>query len=110
MLKAEVAVLAGAVDSLEADGNLGIAHAELNDAMGIQLDHPTSIKPVEVTREAPPDPGDCLDEALVGRPGALTAEGKHGDREIQCETRANREMAETCDNRQLRRLRGQVPV
>ncbi len=68
VLKAEVAVLAGAVDSLAADGNLGIAHAELNDAMGIGLDHPTSIRPVEVTRESPPDPLDCLDEALKSRP------------------------------------------
>jgi outer membrane protein len=71
VLKAEVAVVAGEVDSLEADGNVGLAHAELNDAMGISLDHPTRIKPVMVTREAPPSAEECLDEALKNRPELL---------------------------------------
>lgn len=71
VLKAEVAVVAGEVDSLEADGNLGLTHAELNDVMGIPLGHPTRIKPVSVMREAPPSADDCLDEAFRNRPDLL---------------------------------------
>jgi outer membrane protein len=71
VLKAEVAVISGEVDSLEADGGLGIAHAELNDVMGIPLDRPTRIKPVSVTREAPPSREECLDTALRNRPELL---------------------------------------
>ena len=74
VLKAEVAVVAGEVDSLEADGNLGLAHAELNDVMGIPLDYQTRVRPVTVTREDPPDPGDCLDLALKNRPELIQQE------------------------------------
>ena len=82
VLKAEVAVLAGEVDLLEADGTLGIARAELNDVMGIGLDHPIRIEPVAVTREEPPSLQECLDEALESRPELLQqkssmAIGKH---------------------------------
>jgi outer membrane protein len=82
VLKTEVAVVAGEVDSLEADGNLGIARAELNDAMGIRLDNPIRIIPVEVAREKPPTPQECLDEAFKHRPELLQqraglAIGKH---------------------------------
>ena len=71
VLKAEVAAVAGEVDSLEADGNLGIAHAELNDAMGISLDYPTRIRSVTLAREAPPTAEACLDEAFKSRPELL---------------------------------------
>jgi outer membrane protein len=74
VLKAEVAVLSGSIDSLEAGGNLGLAHAELNDVMGIWLGHPTRIKPVTVTRAVPPGLDDCLDEALKNRPELLQQE------------------------------------
>ena len=82
VLKAEVAVVAGGVDSLEADGNVGIAQAELNDVMGIGLDHPIRVKPVEVVREDPPSSQECLDEAFKNRPELLQqksnlAIGKH---------------------------------
>ncbi len=90
VLKAEVAVVSGEVDSLEADGNLGLAHAEINDVMGIRLDHPTRIKPVKVTREVPPSLDDCLDEALKNRPELLQQESslairKHNVRLAQIE-------------------------
>jgi outer membrane protein len=71
ILKAEVDVISAQVDSLEADGNLSLAHAELNDAMGIDLDHPTRVAPVVFEREAPPDLADCLNEALLNRPELL---------------------------------------
>jgi outer membrane protein len=71
VLKAEVAVAAGEVDSLEADGKLAIAHAELNDAMGIELDHPTIVTPVAIAIETPPDLDACMDEALANRPELL---------------------------------------
>jgi outer membrane protein TolC len=71
VLKAEVAVIGGEVDSLEADGNLGITHAELNDVMGIPLGHPTSIKPVTLTKEQPPTTEECLAEAFKNRPELL---------------------------------------
>jgi outer membrane protein len=74
VLKAEVAVIGGEADSLEADGNLGIASAELNDAMGVPLESPTIIKPVAVTREAPPSLADCLGSALKDRPEILQQE------------------------------------
>jgi outer membrane protein len=90
VLKAEVAVVAGEVDSLEADGNLGIAHAELNDVMGIGLDHPITVKAVKVTREDPPSPQECLDEAFKNRPELLQqksslAIGKHNVKLAQVE-------------------------
>jgi outer membrane protein len=71
VLKAEVAVIGGEVDSLEADGDMGIAHAELNNAMGIPLDHPTRVRPVAVVREAPPGIDECLGAALEKRPEIL---------------------------------------
>jgi outer membrane protein len=71
VLKAEVDVVSGEIDSLEADGNLDLARAELNDVMGIGLDHPTRVKPVTVAREAPPSADDCLDEAFNNRPELL---------------------------------------
>lgn len=82
VLKTEVAVVAGEVDSLEADGNLGIARAELNDVMGIRLDHPIRVMPVEVAIEEPASPQECLDEAFKHRPELLQqksgmAIGKH---------------------------------
>jgi len=90
VLKAEVAVVGAEVDSLGADGNMAIAHAELNSVMGIPLDHPTRIKPVTVTREAPPSPEDCLAEALRNRPELLQQESgqairKHNLRLAQLE-------------------------
>jgi outer membrane protein len=74
VLKAEVDVVSGEVDSLEADGNLGIAQAELNDVMGIPLDLPTRIRPVAVTKTAPPELDACLAEALKNRPELLQQE------------------------------------
>jgi outer membrane protein len=71
VLKAEVDVVSAEVDSLEADGNLGLAQAELNDAMGIDLDHPTRVASVAFEREAPPDLEACLDEAILTRPELL---------------------------------------
>ena len=71
VLKAEVAVLSGSVDSLEADGNLLLAEADLNDAMGIGLDNPTRISHVTVKKETPPALQDCLDEAFKLRPELL---------------------------------------
>ena len=71
VLKAEVDVISAEVDSLEADGNVRLAHAELNDAMGIDLDHPTRVAPVVFEREDPPDLEACLGEALLTRPELL---------------------------------------
>ena len=90
VLKAEVAVVSGEVDSLEADGNLGIAHAEINDVMGIRLDHPTRIKPVTVMREISPRLDECLDEALKHRPELIQQQSslairKHNVRLAQIE-------------------------
>jgi outer membrane protein len=68
VLKAEVAVAGGEVDSLEADGRLGIARAELNNVMGIPLDYPAVVRPVTVSKEEPPSFDECLDEALSNRP------------------------------------------
>jgi outer membrane protein len=90
VLKAEVAVIAGGVDSLEAAGEMGIAHAELNDAMGIPLDHPTRVKPVKAVREAPPSTDDCLRAAFQNRPELLQQEssvaiGEHNVRLAQVE-------------------------
>lgn len=82
VLKTEVEVVAGEVDSLEAEGNLGIAGAELNDVMGVRLDQPIRVMPVEVAREEPPSPQECLDQALRQRPELLQQQsgveiGKH---------------------------------
>jgi len=74
VLKAEVAVLSGSIDSLEADGNLLLAEAELNDVMGIGLDHATKIRPVTVVKEGPPPLDDCLNEAFENRPELLQQE------------------------------------
>jgi outer membrane protein TolC len=68
ILKAEVDVANAEVDSLQAEGDLKLAHAELNDVMGISLDYPTKIKPGEFIREEPPNFEDCLNEALDNRP------------------------------------------
>jgi outer membrane protein len=68
VLKAEVNVISGEVDSLNASGNLDIARAELNNAMGITLDRPIAVQPVTFTRQAPPDIEQSLDEALKNRP------------------------------------------
>ncbi|HID92761.1 MAG TPA: TolC family protein, partial [bacterium (Candidatus Stahlbacteria)] len=67
ILKAEVDVASAEVDSLQADVDLKLAHAELNDVMGISLDYPTKIKPVEFIREKPPNFDGCLSEALKNR-------------------------------------------
>lgn len=67
ILKAEVDVANAEVDSLQAGGDLKLAHAELNNVMGISLDHPTKIKPVEFIKEEPPNFDDCLNEALETR-------------------------------------------
>jgi outer membrane protein TolC len=71
VLKAEVAVLSGEVDLVEADGNLGIARTGLNDAMGIGLENSFSIEPVDVDREDPPGTQECLEEAFRNRPEIL---------------------------------------
>jgi outer membrane protein len=71
VLKAEVDVVSGEVDSLDAAGSVGIARAQLNDAMGIRLDHPSMAKPVAITRQAPPDIEQCLAEALNNRPEVI---------------------------------------
>ena len=71
VLKAQVAVLAGEIDSLEAAGEMGIAHAELNNAMGIPLDHPTGVKPIKAERDTPPSIDDCLLTAFDNRPELL---------------------------------------
>lgn len=68
ILKAEVDVANTEVDSLQAEGDLKLTHAELNHVMGISLDYPTKIKPVEFIREEPPSFDDCLNEALKNRP------------------------------------------
>ncbi|MFH1312552.1 MAG: TolC family protein [Candidatus Eisenbacteria bacterium] len=71
ILKAEADVIAAEIDSLEALGNLGLAHAELNDAMGIDLDHPTQVASTVFEREPPPDVKDCVNEASLNRPELL---------------------------------------
>lgn len=68
ILKAEVSVVSAEVDSLQAEGNLKLAHSELNDVMGISLDNPTIIKPVEFIKEEVPDLDTCLVVALQERP------------------------------------------
>jgi outer membrane protein TolC len=68
ILKAGVAVVSTQVDSLQAEGDLELARAELNDAMGILLDHPTEIKPVKFVKEEIPDLDTCLVVALQERP------------------------------------------
>lgn len=90
ILKAEAAVVSGEVDSLEADGSLRLAHAELNDVMGIDLDHPTVVRPVAFERQPPPDIDTCLVEAFRERPELLQQESnvvirKHSLRLAQIE-------------------------
>jgi len=68
VLKAEVDVISAQVDSLQAAGNLRVAKAELNDAMGISLDYPIKIRSVKLAKEAPPDLDTCLSQALAHRP------------------------------------------
>lgn len=68
VLKAEVDVISAQVDSLQAAGNLRVAKAELNDAMGISLDCPIKIRSVKSAKEAPPDLDTCLSQALTHRP------------------------------------------
>jgi|GEM_PF-1172290 len=68
ILKAEVDVTNAEVDSLQTEGDMKLAHAELNHVMGISLDYPTKIKPVKFIREEPPNFDDCLNEALKNRP------------------------------------------
>jgi len=66
-LKAEVDVISAQVDSLQAAGNLKVAKAKLNDAMGISLDYPIKIRSVKSAKEAPPDLDTCLSQALTRR-------------------------------------------
>lgn len=68
ILKAEVDVADAEVDSLQAEGSLTLANAELNHVMGIGLDYPIRIKPVEFIREESPNFDDCLTAALKNRP------------------------------------------
>lgn len=68
VLKAEVDVISAQVDSLQAVGNLRVAKAELNDAIGISLDYPIKIRSVKLAKEAPPDLDTCLSQALAHRP------------------------------------------
>ena len=68
ILKAEVYVVSAEVDSLQAEGDLKLARSELNDVMGISLDNPASIKPVEFIKEEVPDLDTCLAIALKERP------------------------------------------
>ena len=67
ILKAEADVASAEVDSLQAEANLKLAHAELNDVMGISLNYPTKIKPVKFIKEEPPNFDSCLSEALKNR-------------------------------------------
>jgi outer membrane protein TolC len=71
ILKAEVDVIAAEVDSLEGDGNVKLARAELNNAMGVDLGHPTRVLPVAFEVEPPPLLDECLSEALTSRPELL---------------------------------------
>ena len=71
ILKAEVDVVNAEVDSLQTEGDLKLAYAELNDVMGISLDYPIQIKPVDFIREEPPNFDDCLHEAFKNRPELL---------------------------------------
>ncbi len=68
ILKAEADVASAQVDSLQAKGNLELARAELNDAMGLSLDFPLKIKPVRFVQEKPPRLDSCLSQALSHRP------------------------------------------
>jgi len=67
ILKAEVDVATAEVDSLQAEGDLTLVRAKLNDVIGVNLDYPTKIESVHFTREAPPNFDDCLNEALQTR-------------------------------------------
>ena len=68
VLKAEADLASAQVDSLQAEGNLGLAKAELNDALGLSLDHPIEIRPVKLAKASPPDLDSCLAQALAHRP------------------------------------------
>ena len=68
VLKAEADLASAQVDSLQAEGNWGLAKAELNDALGISLDHPIEIRPVKLAKAPPPDLDSCLAQALAHRP------------------------------------------
>jgi outer membrane protein len=74
ILKAGVEVANAEVELLQAEGNLELARAELNDVMGIDLENPTKIKPIAFTKEEPIDFTTCLKEALTNRPEILQQE------------------------------------
>jgi len=71
ILKAEVDVANAELELLQADGNVELAQAELNDVMGIDLENPTKIKPITLTKEEYPDFTTCIKEALSHRPEIL---------------------------------------
>ncbi|MCK4418121.1 MAG: TolC family protein [Candidatus Latescibacteria bacterium] len=68
MLKAKVEVAGAELALLQAENDLEIARAELNNSMGLDLDRPTKVKGAAFTEEEPPGFDECLTAALKNRP------------------------------------------
>jgi TolC family type I secretion outer membrane protein len=74
ILTAKVEMAGAELALLQAENDLEIARAELNNSMGLDLDRPTEVKGAAFTEEEPPGLDECLTAALKNRPEVGQAE------------------------------------